>query len=97
MTPPSSPRYQKSKNVICRKIGDETILVPLSQTGVDLQKVYLLNPTGHFVFNLLETPQTLTEIIEKTLQRYHGDKDIIENHVQKLLQDCIPLDFIVER
>ena len=53
----------RSENFVQRQLGEETVLVPISQTGIDVQNIYTLNETAAMVWKLLENKCTEEDVI----------------------------------
>jgi hypothetical protein len=87
-------QLQRSNNIVMRKIAGETMLIPIHQTGVDLQKVYLLNETATAVWLLLEQPQSLESLVEALQQEFEADSAVIKEDLLTLLNDLAEQDFI---
>lgn len=62
-----------------KEVGDECIIVPLSDNIADMDSVFTLNDTGTFFWNLIDGKKTIAEIIQAVVAEY----DIDENTVQK--------------
>jgi hypothetical protein len=45
--------YKKSDSMVSRKIGDESILVPIRQNAGDLDSIYTLNDTAAYIWGLI--------------------------------------------
>lgn len=45
---------QRQKGVVMRRIADETLLVPTSGELAHLQRIFVLDPVGEFVWELLD-------------------------------------------
>ncbi len=63
----------RSENFVERKLGEETVLVPISQTGVDVQSIYTLNETAAMVWKILEHKCTEDQIIAAIAKEYTAD------------------------
>jgi hypothetical protein len=79
---------KKSDSIICRKIGDEFILVPIKQDVGDLESIYTLNETSARIWELIDGKMKVREIREKILQEFEvtpneAERDLIE-HLQQL-------------
>jgi hypothetical protein len=55
-------RYRRSEHVVFRKIHDETIPVPVKNNVGDLDSIYGLNPTGAFLWALIDGERSLLDI-----------------------------------
>src|SRR5665811_1607607 len=86
-------RLQRSNNIVMRQIAGETILIPIHQTGADLQKVYLLNETATAVWQLLEHPHSMESLVEVLQQEFDASPEAIKEDIAKLLEDLIDQDF----
>jgi len=64
---------------VTKEVGDECIIVPLSDNIADMDSVFTLNDTGTFFWNLIDGKKTIAEIIQAVVAEY----DIDENTVQK--------------
>lgn len=78
----------KSKKIAWRKVGNETILVPLENVGKKDVEVKILNSVSGYIWSLIDDDKTVEEIIHSTYKVYSGNpkeikKDII-NYILKL-------------
>ena len=77
-----------------RSIGDEKVLIPLNQTGVEIQKIYTLNNTAASVWTLLENPKTLDQLVIDLENNFIAPKNIIKTEVGKLIKDLQKINFV---
>ena len=77
-----------------RSIGDEKVLIPLNQTGAEIQKIYTLNTTAASVWILLETPKTLDQLVRELESDFSGPHNIIKTEVRKLVRDLQKINFV---
>ena len=84
----------RSKKFVERQLGEETVLVPISQTGVDVQSIYTLNETAAMVWKLLENKFTEEDIIAAIEKEYTADIDVIRKDVQDLIAEFIQESFV---
>lgn len=84
----------RSENFVQRQLGEETVLVPISQTGIDVQNIYTLNETAAMVWKLLENKCTEEHIIAAIEQEYTADIDVIRKDVQDLIAEFIQESFV---
>lgn len=85
----SMPRYQRKANIVTREIAGETLLVPVLQTGVNLQKVYLLNETGADLWGRLDEPRSLDELVQALLDEYEAPEADLRADVADILNDLV--------
>ena len=86
--------FKKSENVVSRQIDEKTILVPINQTGVDVQKIYALNNTAAAAWELLETPKTLDQLVDALERDFTAGTGVIRNDIEGLIQDLLKIKFL---
>jgi len=86
--------FKKSDNVVSRQIDEETILVPINQTGVDVQKIYALNNTAAAAWELLETPKTLDQLVDELEKDFAAGTGVMRNDIESLIQDLLKIKFL---
>lgn len=88
-------RYSQSTNIVTRTIGEETILVPINQTGVSVQKIYSLNDTAKSVWEAIQEPKDINEIVQELISRYQvDDVTLMSNEVISLLDELREFKFV---
>lgn len=58
------------KELICRQIAGETILVPVGKTVYDSTGLFVLNELAAFIWNILPEVQSEAEIVSAVLAEY---------------------------
>ncbi|MBU0878033.1 MAG: PqqD family protein [Candidatus Omnitrophica bacterium] len=59
--------YKKNKNMVTRKIADETILLPIYKTSKEINCIYTLNKPASIVWDMIDGKTTVGEIKDKVL------------------------------
>lgn len=62
--------YRKSDDFVYRKIGNETILVPIKKAITRLRSIYTLNETGCRIWERLNGKRTVTELAGLMVEEY---------------------------
>ncbi|TNF28026.1 MAG: PqqD family protein [Bacteroidetes bacterium] len=70
-----------------RKVGNETILVPLSGNVADLNEMYTLNEVGSFIWENLDSMDSVEEVVVSVLNEFDVDKHEAEQDVNTFLQE----------
>jgi len=80
-------------NVSCRTEGDEGALL----FNADTDNTLLINPTGIMVWNFLNEPRTVAEIVEYISRSYSNSPDhaSVKKDIETFVTDLAP-DFISE-
>ena len=58
---------KKNKNMVTRKIADETILLPIYRTSKEINCIYTLNKPASIVWDMIDGKTTIGEIKDKVL------------------------------
>ena len=58
---------KKNKNMVTRKIADETILLPIYRTSKEINCIYTLNKPASIVWDMIDGKTTVGEIKDKVL------------------------------
>lgn len=80
--------FKRSDDIVFRKIGDESLLVPIRQGLGDLESIYTLNETAARIWELLDGTATGKEIRNKITEEFdvtpeEAEKDLIQ-HLEEL-------------
>ena len=87
-------KFLRSENFVERQLGDETVLVPINQIGVDVQSIYTLNDTAAAVWKKLKTEYKEEDLIAAIESEYDADDGVIKQDIQNLLEEFIKGEFI---
>lgn len=64
-----------SENVICRKIADETFLVPIQGNLANMRKIFALDAVGEFVWRRLDGKNSLEDIHEEIFNAFEVSRE----------------------
>ncbi len=90
----SDTLLSRSNNFVSRHLGDELVLIPINQTGVDVQKIYALNDTAEAVWDKIKTPLKISELFKAIESEYSDDEGIIKKEVKQLIEEFVHAGFI---
>lgn len=80
---------KKSENIVFRKIGDEYVLVPLSESVADVESIFTLNETGAAVWEKIDGRKNLRDIIAEMQAEYEAENLLIEKDVTAFVNEMI--------
>jgi len=89
--------YSKSDNIVCRRIMDETILVPIRGNLADMQRIYTLNPIGAFIWDRLDGKKKLAEARNDVLAQFDVDPEEAEADIIEFIKQVREAGLIKER
>jgi hypothetical protein len=87
-------RYKARESVVARRIGDETILVPVCGELADLQQVYTLNAVAELVWKLLDGEHTLDDVCTRVVSEFDVDAAQAEQDITALIDEFQELNLI---
>jgi hypothetical protein len=80
-----STRYKTSHDVVFRRVGEEAILVPLSQNVGNLDWVYTLSPVAARVWQLVDGTRETGAIAATISEEFDVDETTATADVDELL------------
>ena len=80
-------RFRRHPDVVTRPIGDEALLVPIRESISDLEWVFSLNDVAAAVWNALEQPHTLDEMVAEICSTFEVDPAEARADLETLLED----------
>lgn len=89
--------YVRSPAVVSRRIAGETLIVPVRGKVGDLASIYSFNQTGSFLWQALESPKDLAELVSAVQQEYAIDREQAERDVRRFLMDTQSVGLIESR
>lgn len=81
----ANDRFVAHSGLVSRRIGHETILVPVSSRVGDLDAIYTLNEIGAAVWRLLERPVSAGQIVDAVCADYDIAADAAAADVAEFL------------
>ena len=88
-------RYQRNDNFVFRRIGDETILVPIKDNVGDMDCIYNLNEMGAFVWEQLNGKTELEAIKDKILEEYEVSLQDAQADLSEFMTDLIEIEAVI--
>ncbi|HJW93536.1 MAG TPA: PqqD family protein [Thermoanaerobaculia bacterium] len=77
--------YQRSREVVCREVGGESILVPIRNRVGDLESIFVLNPMAARIWSLLDRAISTDEIVDAICTEFEVDRETAAADVNELL------------
>lgn len=78
---------QQAQDIVCRRVGGESILVPIRQNVGNLDYVYTLSEVAAEVWALLDGKRSLDAIIDAVCERYDVERAEAAADVTALVTD----------
>ncbi len=92
MTSPA--QYVRSESVVSRVIAGETLIVPVRRGTADLASLYSFNATGNTIWQAMEKPQTIEELVNLLVETYDVSEEKARQDVDSFLAEAQAMGLI---
>jgi len=90
LPPPfSEPVFVRSQSVVSRCIAGETLIVPVRGKVGDLASIYSFNQTGSLIWQALESPMSLAELITTVEAEYAVEHEQAVQDATRFLNEML--------
>jgi hypothetical protein len=76
-----------SPNIVSKKTGNEYVLVPLADNIADMNRLFTLNETGAFIWELIDGKKNVEEIVELFTEEFDIDQETATNDVLSFIEN----------
>lgn len=83
----TSQTYIRSDSVVSRVIAGETLVVPIRGTVGDLASIYSLNAAGSTIWQALEQPRAVDELVGVLESEYEVSANQAQEDVLKFVEE----------
>src|SRR6266853_5189033 len=87
----------RSKSVVSRRVSGETLIVPVRGKVGDLASIYSFNEVGSLIWQLLEIPREVCELVSAVEREYDVDPQQAQQDVSKFLNDMLSVGLVEVR
>jgi hypothetical protein len=85
MTTSGDLRFRKAGEYATRKIGGETIVVPIRSNVADLESIYTFNEVGGAVWTRLDAEKSVREIAREIAEEFDVTEEAATEDVRRFL------------
>jgi hypothetical protein len=86
--------FVRSQSVVSRRVAGETLIVPVRGKVGDLASIYSFNEAGSLIWQSLENPKGLSELISAVEQEYAVTQEQAERDVKQFLNDMLSVGLV---
>lgn len=87
--------YKRNEDFVLREIGGEYMIIPTGKAVADVSGLITVSETSAFVWNLLEKPRTIEELVKHTVDTYEVPAPVAEADIRQLLAKLSILGMLV--
>jgi hypothetical protein len=84
--------YRKNENFVYRRIGDETVLVPIRESTGDMDAIYNLNEVGAFIWDHLNGSNSLEDVKRGILDEFDVPPEQAEADLLGFIKDLASIN-----
>ena len=84
--------YRKNENFVYRRIGDETVLVPIRESTGDMDAIYNLNEVGAFIWDHLDGNNSLEDVKRGILDEFDVPPEQAEADLLGFIKDLASIN-----
>ena len=94
LTQPDEQLFTRSRSVVSRVVAGETLIVPVRGKVGDLASIYSFNGTGSLIWQLLDKPQPLAELVDAVEREYEVEPERAQKDVRQFLDDMLSVGLV---
>lgn len=88
--------YRRSSDVVCRQVGQESILVPIRHNVGNLDYVYTLSPVAARIWSLLDGTRSVEAIAHELCNEFEVDAATAAADASALLADLAGASLVTQ-
>lgn len=86
--------FVRSQTVVSRRMAGETLIVPVRGKVGDLASIYSFNETGSLLWQSLESPQGIAELINAVEREYAVEHEQAERDVTQFVHEMLAVGLV---
>jgi hypothetical protein len=86
--------FTRSRSVVSRVVAGETLIVPVRGKVGDLASIYSFNGTGSLIWQMLEQPRELADLIAGVEREYEVEHEPVQKDVARFLEDMLSVGLV---
>jgi Coenzyme PQQ synthesis protein D (PqqD) len=90
----ASQVFIRSRSVVSRTVAGETLIVPVRGKVGDLASIYSFNGTGSLIWQLLDAPHGLADLVDAVAEHYDVAPEQAQKDVTQFLDDMLSVGLV---
>jgi coenzyme PQQ synthesis protein D (PqqD) len=86
--------FMRSRSVVSRVVAGEALIVPVRGKVGDLASIYSFNGTGSLIWQKLDAPKTLADLVEAVEREFRVAQEQAHRDVTKFMQDLLDVGLV---
>ena len=88
--------YKRADDVICRQVGHESILVPISNNVGNLDYIFTLSPVAGRIWELLDGSRTVDQIVATICDEYDVTPEQAAADMAELVSNLAEVSLVLQ-
>ncbi|MCW3785913.1 PqqD family protein [Plebeiibacterium sediminum] len=89
--------YCKSERFVEKSIGNEKVLVPLTDNVADMNHVLTLNEVGTFLYDQVNGEKSVSDILSLLLEEYDVSNEIAKKDIEQFINNTVSKGILFEK
>lgn len=81
--------HRQAPGVVLRRVAGEILLIPVKGKVADMERIFVLNPTGELVWEGLARPCPLREIVDEITAAYDVTEETAEADALEFVEELL--------
>ena len=90
----NNPYYLRDEDMVFRRLGEETVLVPIRKGIGDFNCFYVVNDLGQFLWERLNQPTTVDELTQAVTDAYEVESQTAQKDIHEFLENLEKLSAV---
>jgi hypothetical protein len=86
--------FTRSRSVVSRVVAGETLIVPVRGKVGDLASIYSFNSTGSLIWQLLDAPRSLNDLISAVASEYEVGQEQAHGDVMRFVEEMLSVGLV---
>ncbi len=91
---PGQQFFTRARSVVSRVAGGKTLIVPVRGKAGNLASIYSLSGTGSLIWQLLEAPRALPELISAVEREYEIGQEQAQKDVTQFVDEMFSVGLV---
>lgn len=88
--------YNRVADVVCRKVGHESILVPIKHNVGNLDYIYTLSPVAARIWSLFDGKLSVNQILDVICDEYDVTREQAASDLAELVSDLGEVSLVLQ-
>ncbi len=88
--------YHKNKDIVTRKIAGELFVVPVRGKLADMQRIFVLNTVGEYIWQQIDEQKSLEDIRKGVIDRFDVGEESADSDIREFISGLLEEGLIKE-